>query len=95
MPQNPFLRPLPSRRTTVPPSASASTGQAGVPDPRAQALRLIAQDVHDRTSRIERLRAIGKLANDELKSTQHVGSSRIAWLAQQLNQVDSLKPQDL
>jgi len=49
------------------------------------ALKAIAQDVHARTARIERLRALGKMAHDDLKDTEHVGSSRIAWLAQQLN----------
>lgn len=79
----------------MPPAATQASVQAGAIDPHAQALRIIAQDVHARTSRIERLRAIGKLAHDELKTTQHVGSSRIAWLAQQLNQTNSLKSQDL
>lgn len=91
---NPFLRPLPSTRPAVQPLRSAaSIGAAGSVVPpantRVQNLQAIAADVHARTARIEHVRALGHFVHEELKKTQHTGSSRLAWLGQQLKKMDT------
>ena len=96
MPLNPFLRPLPSRRPISAPLPSANAagsgaavgGGAQVLSTRAQKLQAIVADVHARTARIERLRAVGHFAQEELRNTQHTGSSRLEWLAQQIKKKD-------
>jgi|GEM_PF-2993812 len=93
MPMNPFLRPLPARRPTpaaLPPvSAAGSTAAVPPANSRAQALQAIAADVRSRTARIEHVRAVGHMVHDQLKNAQHTGSSRLAWMAQQLRNLDS------
>lgn len=69
--------------------AAAAAGSSSVLSTRAQKLQAIVADVHARTARIEHLRAIGHFAQEELKNTQHTGSSRLAWLGQQLKKMDT------
>ncbi len=69
---NPFLKPS----TPVP---------RPINNQRVQNLQAIAQDVQARTAKVQHLRALGQQAQADIKNTAHSGSSRLSWLAQQLN----------
>lgn len=86
MSSNPFLRPLPR---VVPNAQASRMSSSFVPAPgdhRAQKLQSIVQDIHTRTARIQHVKAVGQQVQDDLKSQQHTGSSRLDWLAKQLKQ---------
>ncbi len=95
MPPNPFIRPLPkvTPKASVTPVVSAtsvsqtpkiSRGMDG--SERAKSIQAIANDIQARTARIEYLRIMSEKMQQAVKSSPQKNSSRIAFLAGQLNQ---------
>ena len=83
--QSPFNRPLPkvSSVQAPPPSGTAARGISG--SARADVIRAMASDIESRTARVQQIRRLNDKIKRELEENPQTGSSRIAFLARQLD----------
>ncbi|MFZ6015598.1 MAG: hypothetical protein ACOYUZ_04575 [Patescibacteria group bacterium] len=90
---NPFIRPVPGVIPKVQPpppvQSSSSPGQKFTrgmdSSERADSIKSIANDIHARTARIQHLKIAAQKMQEEIKKNPQAGSSRIAYLAKQLD----------